>query len=82
MTIRARIIQTAKGKSPKSLASDLVESLDPDRHLEIARTMSAQTDPPSDQQIKDAKVQLIQEAVKPLYDPNLRDLFRGVAEKD
>ena len=55
--------------------------MDPDRHLEIARTMSAQTDPPSDQQIKDAKVQLIQEAVKPLYDPNLRDLLVELQKK-
>ena len=78
---RARIIQTAKGKSLKALAADLVESLDPDRRMEIARSMPPQTDPPNDQHIKDAKVQLIQEAVKPLYDPKLRDLLMELQKK-
>ncbi len=78
---RAGIVQTAKGKSLKTLAADLVESLDPDRHLEIAGSMPPHTDPPTDQQIKDAATQLIQEAVTPLYDPNLRDLLVELQKK-
>ncbi len=76
-----RIVQTAKGKSLKALAADLVDSLDPDRHLEIAGSFPPLTDPPTDQQIKDAKVQLIQTAVEPIYNHELRDLLVELQKK-
>jgi len=76
-----RIVQATKGKSLKALAADLVESLDPDRHLEIAGSIPPQTDPPSDQQITDAKVQLIRTAVEPIYNPELREILVELQKK-
>jgi type I restriction enzyme R subunit len=77
----ARVIETTKGKSLKALAADLVSSLDPDRHLEKAKSLHPETDSPTYQQIKTAAGQLIQEAVKPLYDPNLRGLLLELQKK-
>jgi type I restriction enzyme R subunit len=76
-----RIVQTAKGKSLKALAADLVESLDPDRHLEIAGSNPPQTNPRTDQQIEEAKVQLIRAAVEPIYNPELREILVELQKK-
>ena len=78
---RDKVIQTAKGKSLQALTTDLVNSLDPDRHLETAKSIPPQTDPPTDQQIEAAKGQLIQAAAKPLYNPDLRDLLVELQKK-
>ena len=78
---QTRIVQSTKGKSLKALAADLVESLDPDRHLEIAGSNPPQTDPATDQQIKEAKVQLIRTAVEPIYNPELREILVELQKK-
>ena len=78
---QARVIETAKGKSLKALAADLVDSLDPDLHLEKAKSQHPEADPPDEQHVKDAATQLIQEAVRPLHDPDLRTLLVELQKK-
>jgi type I restriction enzyme R subunit len=62
------------GKSLKDLTSDLVASLDADRHVEKAKQEN-KTDQPNEEQIRQAKKNLVQEAVKPLFNPDLRNLL-------
>ena len=62
-----------------ALSGRLVEALDPDRHVEQAKA-DLGIPPDSDQPVAESAVKaaaekLIQEAVKPFYDPKLRDLL-------
>ena len=49
----------------------LVQSIDPDRHIESAKKDFG-NDAPSDEQLKQASNKIIKEAVKPLHNPELR----------
>ncbi len=62
------------GKNLKELTSDLVACLDADRHVEQAKKEN-KIDQPNEEQIREAKKNLIQEAVKPLFNPDLRNLL-------
>lgn len=59
------------GQGIKDLMAGLVQSIDPDRHIERAKTDFG-NDSPSDEQIKQASNKIIKEAVKPLHNPELR----------
>ncbi len=70
---KAEVQKLAGGKSLKELTGDLVQAIDPDRHVELARAQSAggQAEP-TPEQIKKAATKIIQAAVKPLHTPELR----------
>ena len=59
------------GQGIKDLMTTLVQSIDPDRHIESAKTDFG-NDAPSEEQIKQASNKIIKEAVKPLHNPELR----------
>ncbi|HAG51255.1 MAG TPA: type III restriction endonuclease subunit R, partial [Deltaproteobacteria bacterium] len=59
------------GQGIKDLMATLVQSIDPDRHIESAKTDFG-NDAPSEEQIKQASNKIIKEAVKPLHNPELR----------
>ena len=58
-------VQKIAGMSLSALAHQLVEALDPDRHLQAAAE-AAGTDDPTDEQIAAAREQIVREAVQPL----------------
>ena len=59
----------------------MVRSLDADRHVEQAKKDN-QTDQPTNEQVQQAGAKVIQEAVKPLYDPALRNLLIELKKRD
>jgi type I restriction enzyme R subunit len=68
----ATIIQLSGGKSLKELTSDLVQSLDPDRHVDQANKDTGIAEPVAEQ-IKKTAEKMIKEVVKPLHNPSLRN---------
>jgi type I restriction enzyme R subunit len=56
----------------KDLTADLVNSINPDRHMEHAK-QTHKTEQPTEEQIRQVATEMIQKAVKPLYNPNLRN---------
>ncbi len=69
---RAGVEQVA-GLSLSALAHRLVDALDPDRHI-TAAAEAAGTDDPTDEQVADAREQLVREALQPLAgNPQLRE---------
>lgn len=75
---RIALTDTANGQPLCGIAAAIVSALDPDRHLEEARKTSGAAEP-TDQQVADARKQLLQEAAKPLAaNPKLRNLILGV----
>jgi len=81
-----KIRQLAQGLGLKDLNRQLVEAVNPDRHLEQARAdlgLAPDSDQPvSDQALKAARAKIIQQAVKPLHDPKLRELLVEVKKKN
>jgi type I restriction enzyme R subunit len=71
---KAEIEKHTHGASLKDLTNNLMASLDADRHVEKAKQES-KTEQPNKEQIRQAKKNLIQEAVKPLFNPDLRNLL-------
>jgi len=78
---KAEIEKKSGGKSLASLTNALVNGLDADRHLEQAKKDN-NTDQPTSEQVQQAATKLIQEAVKPLYDPGLRNLLIELKKRD
>ncbi len=80
-----RIRQLAQGLGVKDLSRQLVEAVNPDRHLEQAKAdlgIPPDSDQPvSDQALQAARTKIIQQAVKPLHDPKLRELLVEVKKK-
>jgi len=69
------------GKSLKQLTGDLVDALNPDNHITKAKQEFA-TNEPDARQVKQSAVKLVGEAVKPLCDPQLRDLLLQIKKKN
>jgi type I restriction enzyme R subunit len=69
---RSEVQKLADGKSLKKLTGDLVQAIDPDRHIEQAKKDNPGVPEPSPEQIKEAAVKFIQESVKPFHTPDLR----------
>ena len=74
-----KIRQLAQGLGVKDLSRQLVEAVNPDRHLEQAKAdlgIPPDSDQPvSEQALQAARAKIIQQAVKPLHDPKLRELL-------
>jgi type I restriction enzyme R subunit len=68
---REEIEKHSGGKTLSSLTTDLVNSINPDRHVEHAK-QTYKTENPNDEQIRKAATDIIQRAVKPLFSPDLR----------
>ncbi len=71
---KAEIQKRSGGQSLTSITTSLVNSLDADKHVEQAKKDN-KTEQPSAEQIQKAAAKLIQEAVKPLHNPELRKIL-------
>ena len=69
------------GKSLKQLTGDLVDALNPDNHIARAKKDFGTSEPDA-KQIKQSAVKLVGEVVKPLCDPQLRDLLLQIKKKN
>ena len=69
------------GKSLKQLTGDLVDALNPDHHIAKAKKDFA-TGEPDAKQVKQSAVNLVGEAVKPLCNPQLRELLLEIKKKN
>jgi type I restriction enzyme R subunit len=69
------------GKSLKQFTGELVEALNPDHHIAIAQKDFA-TQKPDARQIKQAAVKLVSKTVKPLCNPQLRELLLDIKKKN
>ncbi|MFX0196092.1 MAG: type I restriction-modification enzyme R subunit C-terminal domain-containing protein [Candidatus Hodarchaeota archaeon] len=80
-----KIIQLAGGKSLGELTSDLITALNPDKQVELACAELGEAGrkaEPSEEEIKEAATNLIRAAVKPLHNPNLRNLLIEIKKKN
>ncbi len=69
------------GKSLKQLTGELVDALNPDNHITRAQT-DFDTAEPDAKQVKQSAVKLVGEVVKPLCDPQLRELLLQIKKKN
>ena len=69
------------GKSLKALTGDLVDALNPDHHMSKAKKDFASSEPDA-KQVKQSAVKLVGEAVKPLCNPQLRELLLEIKKKN
>jgi type I restriction enzyme R subunit len=69
------------GKSLKHLTGDLVEALNPDNHIATAQKDFATSEPDA-KQVKQSALKLVGEAVKPLCNPQLRELLLDIKKKN
>ncbi|RCX32809.1 type I restriction-modification enzyme R subunit C-terminal domain-containing protein [Thioalbus denitrificans] len=81
-----RIRALSGGLSVKELSHRIVAALNPDRHLEQARAdlgIAPDDDKPiTDQAINTARREIILDAIKPLNDPELRELIIATKKKN
>jgi type I restriction enzyme R subunit len=70
------------GKSVMQLTMDLVNAVNPDKHLELACAEHREAGRPTEEQIKKAANTMIKEAVKPFYSPDLRNLLIELKKKN
>jgi type I restriction enzyme, R subunit len=81
-----RIRQLAGGLSVKELSHQIVAALSPDRHYDaaVARVEQSETRErePTPKEIAEARQCIIQEAVKPLHDPKLREAIDEIKKKN
>jgi len=69
------------GQALGDLARGLLDALDPDRQLAAAQ-VSAVTPNPSDEQLAQAAEQLIEQAVAPFDNPNLREALKTIQQRN
>ena len=77
-----KIIKLTDGKSLGGLVSDLVNALNPDNQVEQAKQDNPDVVKPTEEQIQQAAKSLIKGAVKPLYNPDLRNLLLEIKKKN
>jgi len=80
-----KVIEVTDGKSLGGLVSDLVDALNPDNHVELACAKLSETGreaKPTEEDIKQAADSLIKDAVKPLYNPDFRNLLLEIKRKN
>ncbi len=74
-------IRKLADKSLKILCAGLITAIDPDRQVERAKLDNPGVAEPNEAQIQKAAAALIQEAVKPLHNPKLRELLVDLKKK-
>ena len=77
-----KLIELTDGKSLGGLVSDLVNALNPDSQVEQAKQDNPDVDQPTEEQIQQVAKNLIKVAVKPLYNPDLRNLLLEIKKKN
>ena len=77
-----KIIKLTDGKSLGGLISDLVNVLNPDNQVEQAKQDNPGVNKPTEEQIQQAAESMIKNAVKPLYNPGLRNLLLEIKKKN
>ena len=80
-----KVIEVTEGKSLGGLVSDLVNALNPDKHVELACAKLSEAGrkaEPTEEDIKKVAQSLIKNAVKPLYNPDLRNLLFEIKKKN
>jgi type I restriction enzyme R subunit len=77
---KAEIQKRSGGQSLTAITTTLVNSLDADNHVEQAKKDN-KTEQPNEEQIHKAADKLIQEAVKPLHNPELRKVLIDLKQK-
>lgn len=75
------IRKVADGKGLKELTGGLVQSLDPDRHIEQAKADNPAVQEPTEEQIKKAAEKLIKSGVKYLHSPKVREKILEIYKK-
>ena len=78
---RTALTEAAKGQPLSTIAGDLVSALDPDRHIDAARSVVGLTPDvePNEEELAQARKQLLNQAAKPLAaNPALRNLILGI----
>jgi type I restriction enzyme R subunit len=78
----SKIIKLTDGKSLGGLTSDLVNSINPDKQVERAKEDNPDIDKPSEEQVLQTAENLIKNAVKPLHNPDLRNLLIEIKKKN
>ena len=73
--------QAGGGLTLRDLSRGLVEAVNPDRHLELARQLH-KTESPTVEQIQAAANKLIKDAVTPFHDPKFRELLVEIKKKN
>jgi len=73
-------IEKLAGKGLKELTGDLIAAIDPERQIEQARSDFGVSDP-TVEQVRQAGVKLIRDAVKPLCEPKLREKILDLQRK-
>ncbi len=76
----AQIRKLSGGKSIKELTLSLVNAVNPDEHVAFAREKAKAE--PTEEQVKKAAATVIKDAVKPLYNPDLRNLLIEIKKKN
>jgi type I restriction enzyme R subunit len=77
---RMEIEAAAGGKALKQLINDLLDAVDPDKHLEKAKEMF-NTDSPTAEQLRKASEELVKVACTPFDDPKLRNTLIDVKKR-
>ncbi len=77
-----KVKELTDGKGIEQLTTDLVTALKPDNHIERARQENPGVAEPTEEQTSQAAEKIIQEAVKPLYDPRLHELILAIKKKE
>jgi type I restriction enzyme R subunit len=70
-----KLIEKLAGMPLHDLTTDLVNALNPDRHVEQAKRRVPTGAEPTEAQLRESARSLIEEAVKPLHNPDLRNLL-------
>jgi len=83
-----KVTELLGGSTLKELTGDLVEALDPDNHLarvylrRAEQGRQADRSEPTGQEMRQAAARVIGEAVKPLCNPDLRELLLEIKKKN
>jgi len=77
---RASIIEASGGETPREMAHALLDALDPDQVQARARALAGD-EPPTPEQIQAARGELVEKAIAPFDNPDLRDLLTNVKRR-
>lgn len=77
---RDAVRELGDGRSPRELAHALLDALDPDAALELARAQAGGA-PPTPEQVAAAQAKLLQQAVAPFDNPDLREKLTRIQSR-
>jgi type I restriction enzyme R subunit len=77
---RTAIVEASGGKTPREMAHAVLDALDPDR-VEARAEALAGDGPPTPEQVDAAREELVEEAIGPFDNPELRELLTTVKRR-